>query len=143
MRRRRGNINLYLTGICVTVYHKKRILTLGVRETEMHTTVGRCHLCCDAVVKLHLIVVWTSYFVIMAELGSTVVLIHHEFANLWHERIDSVIANPRRTLVALAKAANLVMGIEIFKSFTVDISLWRPLMHTVRHRRGRECVAMT
>ena len=58
----------HLAGVGVAVYHKKGVLTLGVRETQMHAPVGGSHLGGYAIVERHLIIMRTSHLVVVTEL---------------------------------------------------------------------------
>lgn len=61
-------VYLHLAGVGIAVYHKKCVLPLGVRETQMHAPVGGSHLGGYAIVERHLIIMRTSHLVVVTEL---------------------------------------------------------------------------
>ena len=126
----------------IAVDDQVSVLFLRIRKAKMHASLCWSHLCTNAVIEGDAVVVRLSDLLAMAETCASFIGIDLQVTCFREESIDSIVANPRRRLMALAKSPDLIRLIKVLEALAVGSRLGRPHVLGIRHSRSREGVAV-
>ena len=79
----------------------------------------------------------------MTEFRCTLIMVHDQLSHLREEGIDSIVADPWRTLVRLPEATDGISVVKVLETLAIGTCLRRPHVHAKGHRSSRKRVSVT